>query len=364
MPEPTDDFALEQDRFADLALTEASPAKRTRGRPRAAERMAIVPFFPASLTTHEHPAPADDALIAGQFSRHTQRAYEGDVLLFRHFIAAVGRESLDDVTRDDLITYRGWLISQYAPATVNRRLSVVRSLFREALVRGEVTHDPTAHLRQMRVADESPTEALDQLSARALLDGIDQSNMLGLRDYAILSLLIRTGLRRSEITPLTLASMGTERGHHTLTVRGKGDKRRLVKLPPDVWRSIELWLAAREEVERRHSGLPRLTPETPLFVEVRKVGQQDQAHYRAIGTAGLTADAIWVIVRRHCADAGIAGNITPHSLRHTFITLALEGRAPLHKVQYAAGHADPRTTERYHRKKENLDDNATDYIKL
>ena len=57
-------------------------------------------------------------------------------------------------------------------------------------------------------------------------------------------------------------------------------------------------------------------------------------------------------------------NITPHSTRHTFITLALDGGAPLHKVQVAAGHADPRTTERYWRTKQNLDDNAVDYVRL
>ena len=54
----------------------------------------------------------------------------------------------------------------------------------------------------------------------------------------------------------------------------------------------------------------------------------------------------------------------PHGLRATFVTLALEGGAPLHLVQRAAGHADPRTTERYWRRKEGLDDNAVDYIRL
>jgi integrase/recombinase XerD len=54
--------------------------------------------------------------------------------------------------------------------------------------------------------------------------------------------------------------------------------------------------------------------------------------------------------------------VSPHSLRHTFITLALEAGASLRRVQYAAGHADPRTTERYGRARQNLTDNATDYV--
>lgn len=361
----TDD---EMEDVSDLPQLPVPVEPRQRGRPRSADHMAIVPFILREINGlavgADAPAKSHEALIAGQFSPHTRRAYEGDVLLFQRFLDAIGRASLADVIRDDLIAYRAWLISRYAPATVNRRLSVMRSLFREALLRGEIEHDPSSHLRQMRVADESPTAALDSFDARVLLDSIDRSTLLGARDYALLALLLRTGLRRSEIGTLTLKSIGIERGHHTLTVYGKGNKRRLVKLPVDVHRSLQEWLDLRLDVERRHTGIQSFAVETPVFVEVRKVGRGEDARYRAVGKKGLSADAIWVIVRRHVVDAGILSNITPHSLRHTFITLALEGHAPLHKVQYAAGHADPRTTERYHHRKENLDDNAADYVKI
>ncbi len=73
---------------------------------------------------------------------------------------------------------------------------------------------------------------------------------------------------------------------------------------------------------------------------------------------------MWKIVVRRVIAAGIKDNITPHSTRHTFITLALDAGAPLQKVQVAAGHADPRKTERYWRTKQNLDDNAVDYVRL
>jgi integrase/recombinase XerD len=82
------------------------------------------------------------------------------------------------------------------------------------------------------------------------------------------------------------------------------------------------------------------------------------------GQQPLAEKAVWKIVARRVSAAGITENITPHSTRHTFITLALDAGAPLHKVQVAAGHADPRTTERYWRTKQNLDDNAVDYVRL
>ena len=82
------------------------------------------------------------------------------------------------------------------------------------------------------------------------------------------------------------------------------------------------------------------------------------------GQQPLAEKAIWKIVVRRVKAVGITENITPHSTRHTFITLALDAGAPLHKVQVAAGHADPRTTERYWRTQQNLDDNAVDYVRL
>ncbi len=363
-----EDEFLETPLFPPEQLKPARRRKETRGRPPAAERMAIIPMIPFETQTFlpgmDELAPAQDALIAGQFSENTRRAYEGDVLLFQRFLGAIGREDLNSVNRDDLIAYRSWLISRYAPATVNRRLSVVRSLFQEALLRKEIIADPSVHLKQMRIADESPTIALDSFDARTILDAIDQTTLLGARDFALLSLLLRTGLRRSEIGTLQLDSMKLERGHHTLTVYGKGNKRRIVKLPVDVWRAIQTWLELRADVVRRSGGAEETAKDDPLFVEVRKIGRGEDARYFPVGQNGLTPDAIWYIVKRHVRAAGITANITPHSLRHTFITLALEGRAPLHKVQYAAGHADPRTTERYYHRKDNLDDNATDYVKI
>ena len=97
-----------------------------------------------------------------------------------------------------------------------------------------------------------------------------------------------------------------------------------------------------------------------------KQGRGERAIYnvREEGQKPLSEKAIWKIVERRVKLAGIVARITPHSTRHTFITLALDGGAPLHKVQVAAGHADPRTTERYWRTKENLDDNAVDYVRI
>jgi integrase len=163
----------------------------------------------------------------------------------------------------------------------------------------------------------------------------------------MLALLIRTGLRRSEIASLRWGDFDEAQGHRIATVRAKGGVLRTIKIPPDVWRVIEGW---RETITaakcERAEG-------SPVFV--RLDGQN--------GARALTDRAIYEVVRKRLRMAGIEG-MGPHSLRATFVTLALEGGAPLHLVQRAAGHADPRTTERYWRRKHALDDNAVDYIRL
>ena len=118
-------------------------------------------------------------------------------------------------------------------------------------------------------------------------------------------------------------------------------------------------------VEGRTSPAPYGLPAAPIFVEVRKSGKL-AAPAGGAAEKHLTTVALWGIVKRHLAQVvgDKAARFGPHSLRATFITLALKGGAPLHKVQQAAGHADPRTTLRYNRQAEDLDDNAADYVRL
>ena len=307
------------------------------------------------ICTLAKPKTACEAIVSGQLSRNTARAYARDISDFLNFIG--GEQHLPEVTKDVIISFRTHLIESEGqkPATVNRKLSAVRQLFEEAVDRRQIPANPTRRVKGLKQDySYSPTIGLTRDEARTVLRSVECETLLGKRNFALLSLMIRTGLRRGEIALLHQCDVGERDGHRVLTVTGKGNKRRLVKLPADVWRAIEAWLEA--------AGIA--DTESPLFAEVRKIGRGENATYRASRGKPLTGDGIWYVVRRRIREAGITANVTPHSLRHTFVTLALAGGAPLHKVQYAAGHADPRTTERYDRERENLDDNAVDYVRL
>jgi integrase/recombinase XerD len=325
----------------------------------------------ASVSLFAPPLSADtlaDALVAGQLSPRTRRAYASDLAELLSVLDA-WNVALTAVTRDHLNAYRAWLAGESvpgleartpcAPASVSRKVSVARQFFVEAESRGLIPVNPATRLRGFQVSDESKTLGLSRQQARELLEKIETATLLGLRDKAMLSLMIRTGLRRMDVISATIGALGEQQGHRTLRVLSKGNKDRLIKIPPEVSRHLDAWRAGAKAVRQE-------TEKTPLFCGLVKSGRGKEACYIMYrdGQRPLAEKAVWKIVIRRVIAAGIAENITPHSTRHTFITLALDAGAPLHKVQVAAGHADPRTTERYWRTKQNLDDNAVDYVRL
>jgi integrase len=139
------------------------------------------------------------------------------------------------------------------------------------------------------------------------------------------------GLRVSEATGANIENLGVERGHRTPVVTRKGGKIVTIPLAPRTSRAIDLALGQRVD------GPIFFTPD----------GQRLDRH----GAAR--------VVRRVAVRAAITKPVGPHTLRHAFITAALDAGVPLRDVQEAASHADPRTTMRYDRARGSLDRHAT-----
>ena len=286
--------------------------------------------------------------VAGQLAPRSQQTYRSDAAHFAKWL----RDSNTDfvhLTRSDMIRYRQHLAEKYAKTTAARMLTVARRLMTEAVKRGARPDNPAADIRGFKGAgdNETPHTALTRAQAREMVDAIDRSTLMGKRDYALLMLLLRTGLRRSEVAALQLGDITQEQGHTVAVIRhGKGDKRRRAKIPVEVMRAIDDYL---DSCGRREGELT-----TPLFVGFDK---GDHPTRDPLSAKGIERAVIRVA-------KGIGVDLTPHGCRASFITIALEGGAKLQQVQYAAGHADPRTTERYQKRKINLDDNAVDYSRF
>jgi integrase/recombinase XerD len=204
----------------------------------------------------------------------------------------------------------------------------VSCFYRYAEQEGLIAVSPAAHVRRPRLDYESHATGLDRNEVGAMLVA---AGLAGARDHALISLLALNGLRVSEAIGADIEDLGLERGHRTLTILRKGGKVVTVPLAPRTARAIDL------AVGERCDG--------PIFV----------------GTDGRPIDrhAAGRIVRRIARRAGIAKRVGPPTLRHAFITAALDAGVPLRDVQEAASHADPRTTMRYDRARVSLDRHAT-----
>ena len=184
------------------------------------------------------------------------------------------------------------------------------------------------HVRRPRVDYESHAVALDRNELGALLVAAG----LGLpAEHALISLLALNGLGVSEATGADIEHLGLERGHRTLTITRKGGKVVTIPLAPRTARAIDL------AVGERTGG--------PVFLTTD--GRRLDRH-----GAGR-------IVRKTVRRARMGKTVTPRTLRHAFITAALDAGVPLRDVQEAASHADPRTTIRYDRARGSLDRHAT-----
>jgi len=304
----------------------------------------LIPYSQARITQVQHD------MLSLLDSEGSRRVYRLDLAFFADWMHQRGL-TYQAVTASDMIAYRAHLAQTYKKVTAQRMFTVVRRLFKMLVSRGVRPDNPCSEIKGFVVDNESTHIALKREQAKQLLDGIDTRTVKGKRDYAIVVLLLRTGLRRAECTALTVGDLQMREGHHVAIIQhGKGDKRRIVKIPVDVFRSLEDYIIA--------SGRTITSLADPLFI-----GFDRRPRYagQAISTKGI---------ERIVKDAGERlgyrepHQLTPHDLRATFITLAKEGGATLEQRQYVVGHSDPRTTQRYDRRKLNLDDNAVDHIHL
>jgi integrase/recombinase XerD len=215
-----------------------------------------------------------------------------------------------------------------ARATVTRRLCTIAGFYRYAVEEELLDHSPAAHVRRPRLDYESHATGMDRNELGALLVA---AGLAGAAEHALISLLALNGLRVSEATGADIESLSTERGHRTLTITRKGGKAVTIPLAPCTARAIDLAVGERCE--------------GPVFLapDGRRLDRHGAAR----------------IVRRVARRAGITKPVGPHTLRHAFITAALDAGVPLRDVQEAASHADPRTTMRYDRARASLDRHAT-----
>lgn len=242
-----------------------------------------------------------------------------------------------------------------SPRSVQAHLNTIKGLLRiaAALEPSLATGLPQLELvKAPPVRGEVQGKRLTAQQARTLLQVPGMDTLKGLRDSAILGLLLVLGLRRSEICNMTWAHVSELEGHRVIAnLKGKHGRIRTLKLPVWLWRAIMAW---GEEAE-----LDMDNPEAHVFLPMAKGGYI----LRDRDKDGMTPHAIYKLVNYYTEKASLP-EVKPHDLRRTAALLARRGGASIEQVQLMLGHASPQTTSNYIGESLDLDDNAVDYSPL
>ncbi len=283
-------------------------------------------------------------VVDGLDSEHSKRAYRQALTDFLTWWETEGRPTWSKAL---LQAYKAKLLADgLAPASINLRLAAIRRLVAEAADNGLIPPEIAQGMAKVRGVHTAGTRTgnwLTREQAQALLDAPDPTTLKGLRDRAILAVLLGCGLRRSEAAALTLEQVQQREGRWVICdLVGKGRRTRTVPMPSWAKVALDAWVEAAGITGGR------------VFRPVHKGG--------FVNGEAMTAQAIADVVREYARALGLT--LAAHDLRRTFAKLALKGGARMEQIQLSLGHASIRTTERYLGVAQDLTDAPCDHLGL
>lgn len=256
------------------------------------------------------------------YSKFTSGSYRRDLEQFFSYICTIEQDLRPETADTDLI--RSWLSSLvergYNAASVNRKLSTLRSFYHYLLKISAITVDPTARLSGLRKPKRLP-QVVHDADLEGLLDAMPADGFVQMRDKLIVDMLYETGMRRSEL--VNLDTMDVDFSLMQVKVLGKRNKQRLIPIGCGLASMIGDYLAMRAPV----------TVGPALFVTPD--GRR------------ITAAQVYAVVHKALTSVIRSGKRSPHVLRHSFATVLLDNGADLESVKELLGHADLATTQIY-----------------
>ena len=265
------------------------------------------------------------------FSDNTVAAYRNDLYRLANFVEEEANRqgvipSWANFGRQGMLSYLLDLNQRsYAPTTRARKVAAARSFFKFLVAEEIIKEDPTENVKSPTVGRALP-KPISVSQIRTLLEQpTKRSTPEAKRDAAMLQLLYASGMRVSELVSLNLNDMNTVDGN--VRCFGKGHKERIVPIHKLAVQAID------EYVEEARPRMVRNDKEKALFLNRR--GDR------------LTRQGFWQILKEYAKSAGLEGEVTPHTLRHSFATHMLSGGADLRAVQELLGHANISTTQVY-----------------
>jgi integrase/recombinase XerC len=266
-----------------------------------------------------------------------------------NFLSDTGTElgkflTLDRHKAFELVSrYKGELVTKgLKSATINRRLAAIKSLVAYAYNCGHCEFMLEA-VKGEKLSAYRDTTGIDPEAFKRVLGGIDHTSLKGIRDYALMMLLWSNALRRSEVSKASIADFDPVTKTLRIFGKGRGNQSEIVSLGSGTVNAIEAWLSARGEHQ----------PDKALFCSVN-IGYRD---------GRLCPQAIYDIVKSRCQDAGITKVMSPHRIRHSSITAALEATSgDVRRVQKLSRHSSLNTLLIYDDNRKNHQGEVTDIL--
>lgn len=328
---------------------------------------SVIARLETSLTTRigssfniDEPPNVVAMMLAQKSSPHTRRAYQKDINDF--FRVVVDCEPTRDLVLEFLhleqtqavrvvLDYKSKLIEKkLQPATVNRRLAAIRSLTAMARKIGvcnytleDVKAEKFKAYRDTTGIDKGAMITVLNLAKQARVAKTHRSRLKGIRNYALIRLLWGNALRRGEIAATNISDFNFNSSSLLVIGKGSNGKKETISLPPKTKIAIQQWLDARAESNQ----------DAPLFSAV------DNANYGK----RLSGNAIYTMVNKLCVAADIPKKMSPHRIRHSAITAALDASdGNIRKVQKLSRHKNVNTVMTYDDNRNNHQDEMSQLL--
>lgn len=266
----------------------------------------------------------DSTWMEKGLSGHTQDSYRRDLSQFSIWLNEQG-SGLAKADSALILQFLGARLAQKLSSRTSARfLSCARGFYRYLLRENLITSNPVALIENPKISRSLP-KSLTEADVEALLAAPDIENPIGLRDRTMLEVLYACGLRVSELVGLRISQVNLRQ--NVVRIIGKGSKERLVPMGEEAARWMERYLREARPV------LLNNMPDEVVFPSSR--------------AQPMTRQTFWHRIKHWAEVAGIAAELSPHTLRHAFATHLLNHGADLRVVQLLLGHSDLSTTQIY-----------------
>lgn len=314
-----------------------------------AESSNLIPLLPKNKLA---PSKGYNNLLSDWLARsrspHTKRMYRSNITAFFEYL---GYQTTSDILAQFLLldSHQAFeLVSQYhgslidrslAPATINQKLAAIKSLVNYASQAGKC-HYTLVNIKAEKLTQYRDTKGIPKEQFKLMLDEVDTGTVKGLRDRAILLLLWGNALRRSEVANCDVSDYSPSLGELIITGKGKIGQPEVISLGKSAIAAIDKWLAKRGN----HTCLD------PLFCATHKGYWGNRLH----------THSIYKLVQKYATAAGIDKVMSPHRIRHSSITEALNlTNGDVRKVQKLSRHSNLNTLMIYDDNRQNLQGEVT-----